>query len=175
MAKDESSGFAAGPTEAIRSRRSVRKYDQRKVPEGVIDDILDCARLAPTARNAQPWLIGAIRDGNTLGELASLLDHGRFVGAAPLCFAVFTLKDEKYRIEDGCAATMNIILAAQGWGLGTCWVAGDKKSYAEDVRKLLNVPAEYSLLALISTGYPQEAPAAPVKKTARDVTFKDRM
>ncbi|MFH0861533.1 MAG: nitroreductase family protein [Candidatus Altiarchaeota archaeon] len=155
-------------TDSIKSRRSVRKYSPKKVPGAVVDDILDCGRLAPTARNAQPWRLCAVTSTETLKSLGQLADHGRFIAESAVCFAVFCQKDEKYYLEDGCAAAMNIIHACHAHGLGSCWVAGDKKAYAEAVGKLLCVPIEYALVALVPAGFPDEAPA-PQKKPASGV------
>jgi len=161
------------PTEQIKSRRSVRKYKPYEVPAYAIEDILECARLAPTARNEQPWLFGAVTEKKLLGELGRLANTGPFIADAPVCFAVFCLRDEKYYLEDGCAATMNIIHACQAHGLGSCWVAGDKKPYAEDVRKLLKAPEEYTLVALVPAGYPAENPKAKEKRPLKDVSFSN--
>jgi nitroreductase len=156
--------------DVIKARRSIRKYQDRPIPEDVISDLLDCARLAPTAINIQPWLIGCVTDKSLLERLANLADHGRFIKGSAVCFAVFCEKSQKYYLEDGCAATMNIITAAAAKGIGTCWVAGDKKEYVEPVRRLLNVPDGYTLVSLIAAGYPDEAPKKE-KKTPGEVTF----
>jgi nitroreductase len=156
--------------DVIKARRSTRKYKDRPIPAEVLDDILDCARLAPTAINIQPWLIGCVTDKTLLERLANLADHGRFIRDSAACFAVFCEKDQKYYLEDGCAATMNIILAAAAKGIGTCWVAGDKKAYVEPVRRLLNVPDRYTLVSLIAAGYPDEAPKKE-KKNLDQVSF----
>jgi len=157
----------------IRSRHSVRKYKDTPIDDKIVKDALDCAHLAPTARNEQPWFFGAIRDRDTLKAIAGLADNGRFIANAPICFAVFGKKDAKYYLEDCCAATMQLILALQGWGVGSCWVAGAKKDYAEDVRKLLNVPEDYTLVSLVPAGYPEEISIAK-KKPLDEVTFFDR-
>jgi nitroreductase len=160
--------------ELLKSRRSVRDFTGDPIPEDVVEDILECARLAPTARNAQPWLIGAVTDGALLSELGGLADHGAFIADAAVCFTILCLRDEKYFLEDGCAATMNIIIACEAHGLGSCWVAGDKKGYAEEVRTLLNVPADYTLVALVAAGYPAST-SAKQKKDYSDVCFRDRL
>ena len=161
--------------ESLKSRRSVRSYTSESVSDDVIEDILDCGRLAPTARNEQPWLLGAVTDKKLLSEIASLADHGRFIVDSVVCFTVFCLRDEKYYLEDGCAASMNIINACSAHGLGSCWVAGDKKKYADAVRELLNVPVEYALISLIPAGYPAEKPTPKGKKSLGDVSFRDRI
>jgi nitroreductase len=159
-------------TEFIKHRRSVRKFLPGPVEERIIRDILDCARLATTANNQQPWLFGAVTDPALLGAIADLTEFGKFIRGAPVCFAVFCRADQKYYLEDGCAATQNILLAATAHGLGSCWVAGDKKAYGADVAKLLGVPAGYTLVALAPAGVPAETPT-PRKKDLSEVAFRD--
>lgn len=160
-------------TDIIKSRRSIRRYQEKTIPQKDLDDVLTCACLAPTAINIQPWLIGCITDKEILQKIAETADHGKFIKGAVACFVVFCEKGQKYYLEDGSAATMNIIYACAAKGIGTCWVAGDKKTYVNDVRKILNVPEKYTLVSLIPAGYPAEQPK-PAKKPVEQVTFKDR-
>jgi nitroreductase len=156
----------------LKGRRSVRKYRDEKIPENIVEDIIDCARLAPTARNEQPWEFIVITDKKKNNQIAEITDHGKFIAEAPLCIAVFC-KNTKYYLEDGSAATTNILLAAQAYGLGGCWVAGDKKHYAADIQKLLNIPTEYKLVSLISLGYPAEK-STPEKRALNQVLHKEQ-
>lgn len=163
----------ADQTRWIKDRRSIRKYRPEPLPDEVVRDILECARLAPTARNIQPWLIGAITDRSLRAEIAELTEYGKFIKESPACFAVFVRAGEKYFMEDGCAATMNIILAAAAHGVGTCWVAGHKKEYVEPVRILLGVPDGYTLISLVAAGYSEQTPD-PQKKSLEEIVFFDR-
>ncbi|MCD6080721.1 MAG: nitroreductase family protein [Candidatus Omnitrophica bacterium] len=154
--------------EVIKNRRSVRKYSDKKIPEDVIIDIVDCARLAPTARNEQPWEFIIIRDRRNLEKLTAIIGkNAPFLKNASCCIAVFC-RETKYYLEDGCAATQNILLSAKSYGLGSCWIAGDKKEYAEKVRKFLNVPLGYKLISLVSLGYPEDTHSPP-KRALEDV------
>ncbi|MFC1632386.1 nitroreductase family protein [Candidatus Omnitrophota bacterium] len=81
--------------------------------------------------------------------------NGSFVKGAQACLAIFC-KDTKYYLEDGCAATENILLAAADLGLGACWIAGDKKDYCAQVGALLNAPTGLRLISLISLGWPKQ-------------------
>lgn len=161
-------------TNKLRHRRSVRHYTKEKIPQNVVEDAVNCARLAPTARNVQPWLIGVVTDGDLLTKLSVICDHGKFIKDSAATFAVFCLRDEKYYLEDGCAAAMNLIHALNLHGVGSCWVAGDKKHYCQDVARLLNVGEEYTLVAVIASGYPAQETVAPLKKDPSDVCFFDR-
>ncbi len=154
----------------MKSRRSVRSYTDAGISDEIIRDVFECARLAPTAMNLQPWLFGVVTNPARLKELADLTDHGTFIRDAKACFAVFTEKNAKYYLEDGCAATENMILCLQAYGVGSCWVAGDKKEYADAVRRLLKVPDQYTLVSLIAAGYPKEI-QMPAKKAAKEIVF----
>ena len=160
-------------TMTIKSRRSVRKFKPSTIPPYVIQDVLDCGRLAPTAGNVQPWLFGAITDREILGTIADLTDHGKFIAEATVCIAVFGLVGETYYLEDCSAATENMIIALQNHGIGSCWVAGDKKPYAEQVREILNVPGEYTLVSLIPAGAPAEV-GNPPKRRLEECSFQNR-
>lgn len=157
-------------TTVIKSRHSVRKYKPDPLDERVIQDALECAALAPTARNVQPWLFGVVQDNQALKTIAGFAANGAFIADSAACFAVFCEKKEMYYLEDGCAATENLILALQSYGVSSCWVAGDKKEYAEAVRKLLDVPDTYSLVSLVAAGMPAEITIAP-KKTLKKLVF----
>ena len=157
-------------TTVIKSRHSVRIFKPDPVDPTVIADAIECARHAPTAMNLQPWLFGVIRDKMTLKAVADLTDHGKFIAGAAVCFAIFGEKKEKYFLEDCCAATENLILALQAFGIGSCWVAGDKKGYAEAVRVLLGVPDTFSLVSLVPAGLPADI-RIPEKKDLKKILF----
>lgn len=157
----------------IKSRRSIRAYKDTPVPDAVIHDALECARNAPSARNEQPWLFGVVRDPETLKSIADLTDHGKFIADAKVCFAVFAVRDSKYYLEDACAATEQLILGLWSHGVGSCWVAGEKKAHAEPVRELLSVPGHFTLVSLVPAGYPADITRVS-KKDLEDITFYDR-
>ncbi|HVP96674.1 nitroreductase family protein [Methanoregula sp.] len=159
-------------TAIIKGRHSVRKFKPDPVDETYIHDAIECAVHAPTAMNLQPWLIGVIRSKDLLKKIAAVTDHGKFIADAPVCFAVFGERNTKYYLEDCSAATENLILGLQAYGVGSCWVAGDKKEYAEELRTLLNVPEKYTLVSLVPAGLPQEITPAP-KKDTKIMVFSD--
>jgi len=160
-------------TTIIKGRRSVRSFRETEIPEDAIRDAMECARQAPTAANAQPWIIGVVKERETLAKIADLTDHGKFIGEARACFAVFGEKKAKYYLEDCSCATMNLILGLWAYGIGTCWVAGDKKPYAGAVRDLLQVPDTYTLVSLIPAGYPADIAIVP-KKDLLTISFSER-
>lgn len=159
--------------EILKTRRSVRSFLKKPVPKEIVEEIIDAARLAPTANNIQPWEFVVVTDEKTKLVLSELANYGRFIKDAGCCVAVFC-KDTKYYLEDGSAATENILLTAHALGLGACWVAGDKKPYCEDVKKLLGAPSEYKLISLIPIGYPAEKPAPHDKRDLKEVIHREK-
>lgn len=139
--------------EIIKRRRSIREYKDQPIPKEALKKIIDAARFAPTARGVEPWEFIVITKQETLNKIAQMAENARFLSKAAACIAVFCA-DTKYYLEDGCAATQNILLAAAAQGIGSCWVAGDKKPYCHQIAALLNVPAAFKLVSLIPLGYP---------------------
>jgi nitroreductase len=137
--------------ECLKTRRSVRAYLDTPVPKEIIEDLVDCGRLAATAINIQPWVFIAITDASTRKTLADTADF----------------------LEDGSAATQNILNAARAHGLGSCWVAGDKKPYAPKIAEMLGVPSDYKLISLIAIGHPAQIPS-PAKKALSEVLRWER-
>ena len=151
----------------LKERRSVRKYLPKPVPKEVIEDIIDCGRLAATALNRQPWKFVVVTEEERRKHIADICEYGRFIAQAPVCVAVLC-EDTKYMLEDGAAATQNILLAAKAHGLGSCWVAGHKKLYAQEVAEYLNAAENDKLISLIAIGYPEQE-GNPPKKSLKEV------
>ncbi|HNX17250.1 MAG TPA: nitroreductase family protein [Methanoregula sp.] len=160
-------------TAVIKGRHSVRKFKPEPVEDTVIHDAIECAVHAPTAMNLQPWLIGVVRSKEKLQKIADLTDHGKFISEAAVCFTIFGELNAKYYLEDCCAATENLILGLHAHGVSSCWVAGAKKEYAEEVRKILGVPEKYTLVSLVPAGLPQEISIAS-KKDPKKLVFFDK-
>lgn len=145
----------------LKTRRSVRVFQNKDIPQKQLEEIVDAARFAPTARNLQPWEFVVVTHKDKLIALANLAPNARFMAQAAACIAVFSV-DTNYFLEDGSAATCNILLAATALGIGSCWVAGDKKPYCQQANVLLSVPSDMKLISLIALGYPQDDDAFKV-------------
>ncbi len=154
--------------EAIKKRISVRKYKNEVIPREYIEKIIDCGRSAPTARRVEPWEFVVIEDKKILALLSQFAPNGVFIKEAACCIAVFC-QDTKYYLEDGCAATENILLACVDLGLGACWVAGDKKDYVNEIARNLKAPANMKLVSLISVGWPAEEPKQVRNRSLKEV------
>lgn len=154
--------------EAIAARASVRDYQVKSITQDILEKLVDAGRRAPTARAIEPWEFVVVTDKKMLAQLGQIANTGPFIKDAAACIAIFS-QDTKYYLEDGCAATENILLAATDLGLGACWVAGDKKPYASEIASILGTPGIYKLVSLISLGWPRKEVKQIKKRQLKEV------
>jgi len=158
--------------EVLKSRKSIRTYSAQPVERYLIEDIVDCARLAPTAMNDQPWDFVVLTAKSDLAAIPPMLGHAEFIANA--AFAVLVLaRATTCSVEDCCAATENLLLAATAHGIGSCWVAGAPQAYAPAVAKAFGAKEDRTLIAIVAFGYPAEEPAIE-KRALADVLHWDR-
>lgn len=154
--------------EVAKNRKSMREYSDRKIDNMIIEQIIDAGRVAATARNEQPWEFIVTFDKEVMKKICHMCPNGPFIKDASCLIAVFS-KNTKYYLEDCSAATQNMLLAIEALGLGGCWIAGDKKDYAEAVKKIFNAPEEYRLVSMISVGYPKKPQPPKTKRPIKEV------
>lgn len=155
--------------EMLKNRRSMRFLTDKPIPKDVIEDILDCARLAPSGNNRQPWHFLVVTDREDLEFLSEKATYGKFIKEGGACIMVFAEKDNKHHLEDGSAATENILLSAFAHGIGTCWVAGYERSYEKDIEDRFGVPEDLRMISIIPMGYPAKEFGKPNKKPLEEV------
>jgi len=158
--------------EAIRTRRSVRAYKPDPVPPAALKRVLDCARMAPSANNVQPWHFIVVRDAVKRRQLAEAAADQMFLAEAPVvivcCGRRYTdrwswLGAHMYLVD--CAIAFDhLTLAARGEGLGTCWIGAFDPA---KIRKILRLPEDVEPLAMTPLGKPA-APALPKRRKALD-------
>ncbi len=138
--------------EAIRTKRAIRDYDTRPVPDSVVRRVLDAGRRAGSARNVQPWRFVLVREQ---ARKKALSECGRFAAhLATAAFVVVICTDAGHRRWagfDAGRAAQNMMLAAWDQGVGSCVVALHDEPRA---RELLRVPATYDIQVAIAFGYP---------------------
>jgi len=156
--------------ELLKFRRSIRLFRDKQISRADLEKLIDAARFAPTAKNVQPWEFVVVTDKHKLKDLSELGENAKLMAQAAAGIAVFCV-DTKYYLEDGCAATCNILLAATALGIGSCWIAGDKKPYSEQVNTLLNASSGMKLISLIALGYPQDEGAFKImeKRSSKEL------
>lgn len=161
--------------EAIKTRRSIRGYKKTPVPDEMVEKILDAGRWAPSSKNAQPWKFIVLKDAEVRRRLSELLPYGKFLADAPSGIAVIVDPNVSSRpVEDGAAATENMLLAAHALGLGACWIGSYGIANEGKAKDVLGVPPEQRLLSVIALGYADEAPYPRSRKSLAEITFVNK-
>ena len=183
--------------EAIRKRRSVRRYREEPVPRELLETLLETACWAPSAENEQPWYFVALTSPEELQNLQQTMErvsedmkahltellpkHPRIVGettnflrrlgGAPVCILVFLQKDygpvRDTMLESTAAAIQTLLLAAYTQGLGSCWINAATNLGYGPVIRDLYAPDKGELVSLVTLGYPERAPFAAKRKPDR--------
>jgi len=149
--------------EAIHTRRSIREYQEKPVPQELVTELLKAAMAAPSAGNQQPWEYLVITDREILKECPRINPHPEMALKAPLgimvCGSLEGRRFPKYWVVDCAAAVQNILLAAHAFGLGAVWtgVCPDEERMAQ-FGDLLGLPETVKAHTLILLGYPVELP-----------------
>ena len=138
--------------EAIRTLLAVRSYQDKPVPDAVVRRIVEAGRLTGSGMNGQPWHFIVIRDGETLRGLGALASSGPYVAKAPLAIVVATDKS-RFAVSDASRAIQSMMLTAWADGVGSNWVGFGG---LEGVKRLLDVPANLDVLAILPFGYPAQ-------------------
>lgn len=148
----------------LKSRRSIRKFQNREIEQEKIDRILKSALLSPSSRSVRPWEFITVTNEKIIKQLSKSKGSGsQFLAESPLAVAVIadhTLSD--VWIEDASIAAIIIQLAAQDLELGSCWIQIRERFHTEQetaedyIREVLGIPGQYSVECLIAIGYPAE-------------------
>ncbi len=163
--------------EAIQKRRSVRTWERKPVEEEKLDQVLEAARLAPSARNMQEWRLVVVRDAELRRRLIEAANGQDFVGQAPVVIAACAIKTDHVmscghpsHLLDLAIAVDHMTLAARELELGTCWIGAFKQ---EEVREVLDIPESVEVVALLPMGYPLKWPDARPRKPKSDLVRYD--
>ena len=164
--------------DAIRGRRSIRDFKSDPIPDPTIGRILECGRLAPSAGNVEPWFFYVVKNPEIKAQIAQISE--KWLDKAPVVIVVVAdyreeaaamgqRGKEMYILQDTAAATQNMLLAAYGFGIGSCWV-GDFDQVA--IARLLNIPEGQKPVVLIPLGYPARDKEEPVPDKPLDQIVK---
>ena len=163
--------------EAVEKRRSVRGYQDRPVEPDKLQRVLNAARIAPSARNAQDWKFVVVQDPSVRHELADQAEQPLLAKAPVVIAAVSTNPERVMRcgVESGpvdCAiAVDHMTLAAVAEGLGTCWIGSFDQ---EACCRLMEVPPTAKIIELMVLGYPADQPGPKSRKAMQDVVCYER-
>jgi len=154
--------------EAIKTRRSIREYQEKPVEQEKLSKVLEAARLSPSAANKQPWKFIVVTDPKVKESLRSAYNKDWLI-SAPVIIVGCALPKEAWVRSDGeeywkvdlAIAMQSLILEAWEQGLGTCWIG----AFREDgVKKALGIPDDVRVVALTPLGYPAEEKEPVVRR-----------
>jgi nitroreductase len=166
--------------EAIKGRRSIRRYKPDAVPNELVGKILDAARWAPTGGNIQPWKFIIISDRKLL-DIIKKVSPGYFEDA-PLAVLICSDREKEFKmggalgrdylsVADCSMAAENMCLAAYALGLGTCVV----KSFSHiAIKEILEIPDGIEPELLVVVGYPAHTPHPPARSSLKEIAYLNK-
>lgn len=146
--------------EAIKTRRSVRAYSSKPIPDDIIERMRQALRYAPSACNIQPWRFIFVADAKLRRKVAQAANEQLWMADAPLTVVGCGFPGEAYTGMGGHGNSVDIdvaialdhlTLAAVAEGLGTCWIGAFNEKV---VKQCLNVPEQVKVVAMTPLGYP---------------------
>ena len=164
--------------DAVKNRRSIRKYKDRPVEPEKLRKILDSARIAPSARNRQPWKFIVVSDSDVKRKVYKAARNQEFVLEAPVIIAAVGYPTDyvcgngniAHQVDLGIVGE-HIALSASALGLGTCWIAA---FYQGKMRKALEIPEDAHIVAIFALGYPDEMPKPLVRKPLDSIVYENK-
>ena len=144
--------------EAIKRRRSIRRYTDHPVTDEQVRILMEAAMAAPSGDARSPWEFVVVRDPGLRQQLANVHRYAAMAAASPVVFVVCgSDRVSEHWVEDCSAATENLLLQATDLGLGTVWVGiYPRAEYEERVRRILGIPDRIRVLCMVPAGYPAE-------------------
>ena len=149
----------------IKTRRSIRKYKDQKVPKELIEDIIDSVRYAPSSHNTQPWDFIIVDKKELKEHLSQVHQWAGFAKDSDkiivVCYDTNKCKWSPSKFANPAIAATYILLNAHDAGLGACWIYikdSEEPEIEKKVKSILNIPDFLDVLCMIPIGYPDETP-----------------
>ena len=177
---------------SIEERRSIRGYTKEKVSRKIVEDILDCGRLAPSAKNRQPWYFVIVENDikdkiadmmidytinnddtierKNLGCASSVNPTANIIKQAPILVLIFREKNENWIVGDNLsigACVENMCLRATDLGIGSLWIR-DTVYVADEVARMLG-HKDMELNCALALGYASQSPKQRPRKELKDI------
>lgn len=173
---------------AIEERRSIREFKQKDISKEIVEDILNCGRLAPSAKNRQPWYFVIVKSEikNKIADMmldytnnnteksclvhSSVANTANVVKQAPILVLIFRNKDDNWIVGDNLsigACVQNICLRATELGLGSLWIR-DILFVSKKVAEMLK-HGDLELNCAVSLGVPNQSPKQRPRKELKDI------
>ncbi len=151
--------------EVVRKRMSIRKYRPDPVPDKVLTQVLEAARLAPSGGNAQPWHFIVVKNPRK----KKVLDISEWAQQAPIVIVGCT---EASSQTDIAIAFEHLVLAATNFGLATCWIG--RWGADDEIKKALRIPERIRVLAVTPLGYPAESHPPKPRKAMSEIVHHEK-
>ena len=170
--------------EAMKGRRSIRKYKGSDIPDSIIKELLSLAAHAPSSMNGQPWYFIVIRAEKIKEQLVEIKNRycpvekqdykADFLREAPVIIVVCVDKQKSYEreIENGVLATANLMLGAYSRGLGSVYLSAYRMGeprISQEVRQVLDIPRTIDPITIVPLGYPDEIPEPKILRSLEDM------
>lgn len=162
--------------ETIRTMLAIREYDDRPIPEEMVRRLLEAARLTGSSMNGQPWHYVVVQEREALQRIGELMTYGPYIAQAQVAIAV-VIDQTPYAVSDASRAIQDMLLTAWEEGIGGNWVGfGDGTPGSVQVKALLGIPDELTLLAVVPFGYPAQAVGQGRKqrKPLAEIAYRER-
>jgi nitroreductase len=150
----------------VMNRRSVRRYTEEPISEEHTQALIRAGLCAPSAKNMQPWELIVVRDRSKLDKLGEICNYWAPLKNAPLAIVVaanldgYSATNPDFFKHDCAACTENILVAAEGLGLGGVWLGAEGVyDRSQPVKEILGIPEDIIPFSVISLGHPLEHPA----------------
>lgn len=150
--------------QVIETRRAIRGYQDKAIPEDALQRIREAVRLAPTGNNRQPFKVLFIRNPAIRQEIATKACHQEFIQQAPILCVVCSHKDDEF---NAAIATDHLVLAATDEGLGTCWVGWFERDV---LTTIISMPEGMAPCILVPMGYAAFTPEMQQRKPLEEIT-----
>ena len=160
--------------ELIKTRRSIRKFTDKPVSDGIINKIIEAGTWAPSGLNNQPWKFAVIKDKELKTSISNLTRYSKIVLSASALIAVFLDHSESYdRTKDAPAigaVMQNMLLYFHSIGLGAVWL-GEILKNRDKVLDLVGGPEDLELMAITALGHPATEGGKPTRKGVEQTIF----
>lgn len=165
--------------EAIQKRRSIRSYIEKPVEFEKIATIIEAGHLAPNAGNVQEWKFLLVTEKEKIKQVANYCLEQYWIASAPVLIIIccdpnkqevqYGLRGVRlYSIQDSACAAENMLLAATGLGLGSCWIGAFDE---EKIKEIFNIPKQIRVQSVLTFGYSNELPTQQDRSSLESMTY----
>jgi nitroreductase len=163
--------------DVIRKRYSCRAYQDKPIEQEKLEQILEAARLAPSAKNLQDWRFVVVTDKQTKRKITQAANNQTFLQNAGAIIVACSVSNEVMQCDqavgpiDAAIALEHIALQAAELGLATCWIGS---FYPEKVRPIVGIPQDIAIIELMTVGYPADSRKEPNRQAIEKVVCYEK-